>query len=163
MAGHLPREVKDFKRIDGARIAIIGSMWHSHCVEGMMSRAHKELIGVGVKPGDISIHRIPGSLELPFAARILFESDPSLDAILAFGVILKGATSHDDTVMQQVVYGFAAVTDRFCKPVINEVIGVTDIRFAEERSGNSDINKGIEAVFAVSEILSWQRSVRRGE
>ena len=161
MSGYLPRAVKDFKRIDGARIAIVGSMWHANCVEGMISRAVTELRNVGVSDEAISIHRVPGSLELPFAARVLFEHDPTLDAILAFGVILKGATAHNDTVLQQVVAGFAAVTDRFAKPIINEVIGVNDIRDAEERSGDSESNKGVEAVFAASELISWRRSLGR--
>lgn len=159
MAGFLPRPVSEFRKIDGARIAIIGSMWHAHCVEGMIARAVTELHKVGVAHDAISIHRVPGSLELPFAARVLFEHDPGLDAILAFGVILKGATAHNDTVLQQVVAGFAAVTDRFAKPIINEVIGVSDLRDAEERSGDSESNKGVEAVFAVSELVAWRRGL----
>jgi 6,7-dimethyl-8-ribityllumazine synthase len=157
MAGVLPIPRESFKRIDGARVAIVGSMWHPHCVEGMIACAHSELLRVGALPSDIAVHRVPGSLELPFACRVLFERTPALDAIIAFGVILKGATAHNDTVMQQVVQGFGLVTDRFCKPIINEVIGVSDLRDAEMRSGRDEMNKGIEAVFAVSEILHWMR------
>ena len=76
---------------------------------------------------------MPGSLEIPFAARVLFEADPGLDAVLAFGVVLKGITSHDESVMHNVVNGFREVTDRFGKPIINEVIAVTDIEDARKK------------------------------
>ena len=159
MAGHLPKQPTEFAKIPGARVAIIASMWHAECVDSMVARAKRELLAVGVDEDNISEHKIPGSLELPYAARKLFESDSQLDAIIAFGVVLKGATTHDSTVIQQVVQGFGDVSDRFGKPIINEVIGVTSIEDARARSGESVGNKGVEAVFALSELLSWQRSL----
>ena len=160
MGAGLPKRPGEFCKIPHARLAIIGSRWHSDCIDSMIDRAHQELLAVDVKPENISIHRVPGSLEIPFAARVLFESDPSLDAVLAFGVILKGITGHDDTVMHTVVTGFQQVTERFGKPIINEVIGVSDIEDARKRSGDDHLNKGVEAVFATSELLSWLNAVR---
>ncbi len=161
MAGGLPKQSNAFHRLPDARIAIIASMWHAQCVDKMIDRAHRELLAIEVKAENIKVHRVPGSLELPFAARVLFDAEPRLDAIIAFGVILKGATGHDETVMQQVVHGFGLVSDRFGKPIVNEVIGVSDITDAVKRSDESDLNKGLEAVFAVSEILYWAQSVKK--
>jgi 6,7-dimethyl-8-ribityllumazine synthase len=161
MAGGLPKQSSDFHRLPNARIAIIASMWHAQCVDKMIDRARRELLAIDVKAENIKVHRVPGSLELPFAARVLFDAEPRLDAIIAFGVILKGATGHDETVMQQVVHGFGLVSDRFGKPIVNEVIGVADISDAVERSDDTDRNKGLEAVFALSEILHWVELVKR--
>lgn len=160
MAGYLPKPVAQFHKISHAKIAIIAAMWHADCVNAMIERAVKELKAVDVKAENISVHYIPGSLELPFAAHCLFESDADLHAIIAFGVVLKGATTHDDSVIQTVVDGFGRVSDRFAKPVINEVIGVTSIEDARQRSDDSIANKGVEAVFAVSELLHWQQSLK---
>ena len=160
MAGGLPKPIEQFHKIPGARLALIGSMWHATCVDSMIDRALAILHSLEVAPEDTSVHRLPGSLELPYAARTLFDHDPTLDAILAFGVVLKGATSHDESVLQHVTQGFALASDRFGKPIINSVIGVRDIADAEKRSGDSPWNKGIEAAFAVSEVLHWQRSLR---
>ncbi len=159
MAGEMPKKPNEFHRIPGARVAILGSMWHPHCVEGMIDCAYSELIACEVNPEQIQIHRVPGSLELPFAARVLFENDSRLDAILAFGVVLQGATTHNESVLTNVVHGFSLVSDRFGKPVINEVIGVSSIRDAEERSLSDDKNKGLEAVFALTELLHWKNSL----
>ncbi len=159
MAGYLPKPISEFHKIPNARIAIIAAMWHQDCVDAMIARAQQELLVLDVRPEDISVHKIPGSLELPYAARCLFESDASLDAIIAFGVVLKGSTTHDDSVIQTVVDGFSRVSDRFHKPVINEVIGVNTIADARLRSDDSIANKGVEAVFAISELLYWKKSL----
>lgn len=159
MAGYLPKPVDQFHKIPGARIAIIAAMWHPSCIDAMVNRTRQELMAVDVEPENISVHKIPGSLELPYAARCLFESDPGLDAVIAFGVVLKGDTTHDDSVIQTVVDGFSRVSDRFHKPIINEVIGVKSIADAEKRADDSIANKGVEAVFALTELLHWQRSL----
>ncbi len=159
MAGYLPKSVEAFHKIPNAKIAIIAAMWHPDCVNAMIERTKKELLAVDVKPENISVHSIPGSLELPYAARCLFEHDASIDAVIAFGVVLQGATTHDDSVIQTVVDGFSRVSDRFHKPIINEVIGVTSIEDAEKRSDDSTANKGVEAVFALTELLHWKHSL----
>ena len=159
MAGFLPKDIKDFHKIPSAKVAIIAAMWHPECVNAMVDRAVEELVSAHVSRDDISVHYLPGSLELPYAARCLFEKHDDLDAVIAFGVVLKGDTTHDDNVMQNVVDGFGRVSDRFHKPIINEVIGVKSVEDAQKRSDDSIANKGVEAVFALTELLHWKSSL----
>jgi len=159
MAGFLPKPIKYFHKIPQARVAIIAAMWHPECVNAMVDRAVDELLAVDVSRSNISRHLLPGSLELPYAARCLFESDSTLDAVIAFGVVLKGDTTHDDNVMQNVVDGFGRVSDRFHRPIINEVIGVKTVEDALKRSDDSIANKGVEAVFALTELLHWKSTL----
>ena len=161
MAGYLPKPIEKFYKIPNARVAIVAAMWHPECVDSMVSRAQQELLAVNVKAHNISVHKIPGSLELPYAARCLFESDATLDAVLAFGVVLKGDTTHDNSVIQTVVDGFSRISERFNKPIINEVIGVTSMADAVKRSDLSIGNKGVEAVFALTELLHWKETLSR--
>lgn len=159
MAGYLPKPVGEFHKIPGARVAIIAAQWHRDIIDAMVDRARSELLALEVAADDISLHLLPGSLELPYAARRLFETQPQLDAIIAFGVVLKGATTHDDAVIHTVVDGFGRVTDCCNKPIINEVIGVSSLDHARSRADDSLANKGVEAVFALSELLHWQRTL----
>jgi 6,7-dimethyl-8-ribityllumazine synthase len=159
MAGFLPKPVAEFHKIPNARLAIIAAMWHPECVNAMVERTVKELLAVEVSEANIATHFLPGSLELPYAARCLFERDANLDAVIAFGVVLKGNTTHDDNVLQNVVEGFGRVSDRFHKPIINEVIGVKTVEDAEKRADDSVANKGVEAVFALTELLHWKNSL----
>lgn len=162
MAGFLPKKKEDFHRIEGAKVAIVAAMWHPQFVDAMVARARQEMIDAGVNADDISVHTLPGSLELPLAANMLFEADPELDAVMAFGVVLQGATTHDASVLQTVVEGFGQVSLKFNKPIINEVIGVTNLDDAAKRSDDSESNKGLEAVFALTELLHWQRQLTAG-
>ena len=153
MAGHLPKQVESFKSLENSNIAIITSSWHVEIINEMVSSAKELLNKLGNK--SISLHTLPGSLELPLAAKILFNKNDKLDAIIAFGIILKGDTSHNETVEREVANGFTLVSQEFSKPIINEVIGVSDIEFAKQRA----TSKGIEAVYAVSEFLSWKKNL----
>lgn len=155
MAGHLPKHQSDFLKIKGAKIAIVCSSWHPQIIDTMTKTCINELKRLEVD--SIECHKLPGSLELPLAARLLFEKNPSLDAIIAFGVVLKGGTSHNDTVLQHVNHGFCLVTERFSKPIINEVIGVDKIEDAQSRA----ISKGVEAAYAVSEFLNWKANLHK--
>ncbi len=161
MIGKLPVKPSEFAAIPGARLAIVASMWHSQFVNPMVARAKLELLRLEVAESDISTHFLPGSLELVSGARTLFELDLKLDGILAFGIVLKGSTTHDTSIIQQVNQGFTLVSDRFGKPIVNEVFGVSDLDDAEKRSGNNDMNKGLEAVFVISEFLSWKRQLMK--
>lgn len=159
MAGHLPKAPESFHRMDGVKVAIISSMWHQNCIDGMIVRATSEFQRLGCR--DVETYSLPGSYELPLAARLLFETKPDLDLIVAFGVVLKGGTTHDGTVLQEVVSGFSRVMHEVGKPIINEVIGVNAIEDAQKRSGNDDWNKGLEAVFAASEFMKFRSSLLR--
>ncbi len=159
MAGYLPKSVEKFSKISGTKVALIVGMWHRDCVDKMVNRAVSELRNVGLKDDDIIVNYLPGSLELPYAANILFESKPELDAIIAFGIVLQGETTHDSTVIQTVVDGFLKVSMKHSKPIINEVIGVKCIEDAEARATDGLSNKGVEAVFALSELINWEKSL----
>lgn len=162
MAGFLPKKQQDFHHIPRAKVAIIAAMWHPQFVNAMVDRAIAEMLAVGVQRENISVHTLPGSLELPLAANMLFESDSELSAVMAFGVVLQGATTHDASVLQTVVEGFGQVSLKHNKPIINEVIGVTNLDDAAARSDDSEANKGVEAVFALTELLHWQDSLQQG-
>jgi 6,7-dimethyl-8-ribityllumazine synthase len=157
MAGGLPKKSEDFRSGEGAKIAIIHSMWHSQCVEPMVARAQRELIRCGVKEQDLVSYALPGSLELPYAAGLLLKVRPELDLVIAFGVVLQGGTTHDKTVLETVVRGFLDVTNQTGKPVVNEVIGVSDIKLAEQRSQDDSNNKGLEAAFAALELIHFRK------
>lgn len=153
MAGHLPKDQSEFLKIEGAKIAIISSSWHWDIVLEMTNTCIAELKRLEAK--SIETHKLPGSLELALTAQILFEQKPELDAVIAFGVVLKGGTTHNDSVLQHVNHGFSQVSLQYSKPIINEVIGVDKIEDAKIRASS----KGIEAAYALSEFINWQKSI----
>jgi len=155
MAGKLPLEPKDFKKSPKAKVAIVASLWHQDIIEIMVVSAKRQLINLGLSDKNINVVWAPGSHEIPLYAKLLFEADLELDGIIAFGVVLKGGTTHNDSVLQAVVNSFASLSLTYSKPIINEVIGVNEIKDAEERAES----KAAEAVFAFSEVYNFKKSL----
>ena len=155
MAGALPKDPQDFIKIPGAKVAIIASMWHREIIVQMVASAKNQLLAVGIKEKDIQVIWAPGSHELPLYAKLLLEKHHNLDGIIAFGVVLRGGTTHNDSVLQAVINGFIDITVTHSKPIINEVIGVNDLEDAKVRAED----KGIEAVFAFSEAVNFKRTL----
>ena len=105
----------------------------------------------------VETHVVPGCLEIPLAARRLAQRSPGLEAIVVFGVILKGDTYHFEMVKDLCMSGLERVMFECDIPIINEVLPVDKIEYAAERSADNDKNKGIEAGLAAAEIISWRR------
>lgn len=146
--------------IDGhGRIAILKSKWYPELVNSLASTCVEVLSQYGYR--DIDVHTLPGSLELPLAARDLLaeDTDRTIDAVICFGVIVKGDTYHFEMISNECMRGLGEVMHEFRRPVVVEVIPVFDIADAEARCADDEFNKGIEAAAAAIEMVAWRRSV----
>ena len=103
------------------------------------------------------IHVLPGCLELPLAARRIVRRDSSIEAVIAFGAIVKGDTHHFDMVMQECIRGLGQVMLEEDVPVIVEILPVSNVQQLAERCADDEYNKGIEAAAATAEVILWRR------
>ncbi|MFC8526432.1 6,7-dimethyl-8-ribityllumazine synthase [Nocardia sp. NPDC057227] len=55
--------------------------------------------------------------------------------------------------------GLAEVSREHLRPVINEVLPITDLADLERRSQPDGFNKGIEAAAAAVEFIAWRRAL----
>eukprot|EP00965_Chrysotila_dentata_P120126 3973048-Pleurochrysis_carterae.AAC.4 len=83
-----------FPELDGssARIGIIKARWHEDICDDLVSGIKQSLAECGVPEDNIVESEVPGSFELPLAARYLALSG-TVDAILPIGVLIKGIAS----------------------------------------------------------------------
>lgn len=141
------------------RIEILKSKWYPEYVESMAGACERVLKANGYT--EIEQHTLPGSLEIPLAARDLLSEDKSgaIDAIVCFGVILKGATLHFEMISYESMRALGKVMEDFRRPVVVEILPVFDIQEAAERSADDEFNKGIEAAVAAIEMVSWRRGI----
>ncbi|MEY4700787.1 MAG: hypothetical protein RL326_974 [Pseudomonadota bacterium] len=147
--------LENLPRVAGARVAIVMSKWYGEYNRSMASACVEVLRAAGCE--EPAVHVLPGCLEIPLAIRRLLKRDSSLEAVVAFGVILKGDTYHFDMVKDLSMSGLEKVMFEFDIPIINEILPVTRIEDAAARAGNDDKNKGIEAGLAAVEIIDWRR------
>jgi 6,7-dimethyl-8-ribityllumazine synthase len=141
------------------RIAILQSKWYPEIVESMSGVCARVLAEAGYKR--IDVHTLPGSLELPLAAADLLATDAAgdLDAVICFGVIVKGETLHFEMITQECMRGLGAVSLQYRRPVVVEVLPVLDIEHARARAANDEFNKGYEAAAAAIEMIHWRRRI----
>ena len=141
------------------RIAILQSKWYPEIVTSMSATCERVLRGQGYE--QVEVHTLPGCLELPLAAADLLATDPDreIDAIICFGVIVKGETLHFVMISNECMRGLGSVGLQYRRPVIVEVLPVFDIAHARARGADDEFNKGYEAAAAALEMIHWRRSV----
>ena len=147
-------EGESLERIDDARVAIIQGSWHSELSDVMVKRCREILEQQGAR---VDCHVLPGCLELPLAAQRLAQQADQPEAIVAFGIIVRGDTDHYDVVRDVSIGGLGKVMLNENIPVIIEVLPVHKIEQAIERSSDNEFNKGIEAAHAAIGTIAWRR------
>ncbi|MEM7077973.1 MAG: 6,7-dimethyl-8-ribityllumazine synthase [Pseudomonadota bacterium] len=141
------------------RIAILKSKWYPEYVDSMAEACDSVLRNYGYS--EIEQHTLPGSLEIPLAARDLLATDVdnSLDAVICFGVIVKGDTLHFEMISYESMRGLGELMHEFRRPIVVEILPVFTIEQAAERAADDEFNKGIEAAVAAIEMVAWRQGV----
>jgi 6,7-dimethyl-8-ribityllumazine synthase len=145
-------------RVDGARFGIVVSRFNGFVVESLLGGAIDALLRHGVAPKDLTVVKVPGSWEIPLAARRLARSG-RFDAVIALGAVIRGGTPHFEYVAGECAKGLARVALETDLPVAFGVLTVDTIEQAIERSGTKAGNKGVEAAMSALEMVSVLRRV----
>ena len=127
------------------RVAVVAASWHEQVMGGLLAGAARALADAGVTA--VTTVRVPGSFELPVAARRLAASH---DAVVALGVVVRGGTPHFDYVCSAATTGLTDVSTATGVPVGFGVLTCDDEAQALDRAGlpGSREDKGAEAALA---------------
>ena len=102
--------------------------------------------------------RVPGAYELPVVAKkVAARSD--IDAVIALGAVIRGATPHFDYVAGQCAAGLSSVALGSGKPVGFGVLTTDTIEQAVERAGTKAGNKGADVAMTALEMVSLLRQL----
>ena len=104
----MPQEISGGLDGTGLRVAVVAARFNNVITKNLMEGALGTLSEYGVRDGDISTAWVPGSFELPLAAKTFAESG-RYDAVICLGAVIRGETSHYDMVCNQAASGIAAV------------------------------------------------------
>ena len=137
---------------------IVASRFNAQYVDGLIDHVTEELRAL-VPHGAISLHRVPGSFEIPVVAReIAFQN--KADAIIACGVILQGETNHAQNLSRSVTDALQRIAMERGVPVINAVLSFDNENQARARCLENKINRGTEAARAAVEIANVLSDIR---
>ena len=137
----------------GLRIAIVTCRWNDFMGERLLEGAKDALIRHDVADDDITVVIVPGSFEIPVAAKKLAESG-NYDALVCLGVLIRGGTLHFDLIAGEATGGIGRIAWETGVPAAFGVITTENMEQAIERSGSKAGNKGAEAAMAAIEMAN---------
>lgn len=147
---------------EGLHIGIVLSRWNDFMGNRLLEGAKDTLIRHGVNKDDIDVALVPGSFELPLAAKIMAGSR-LYDAVICLGVLIRGSTPHFDYIASEVAKGIAQVGLQTEIPVTFGVITSETMEQAIERAGSKAGNKGVEAALAAVEMANLMKALTQAE
>jgi 6,7-dimethyl-8-ribityllumazine synthase len=144
--------------LDGApfSLGIVAARFNSALVDALLHTVFENLVTAGVKAKRITVVRVPGSHEVPWAANLLARRR-GCDGVIGLGVLIAGDTNHHAMVGQSVSQALQQVALESGTPVINGVMVVDSRKQAEERCVGT-INRGAEFARAALEMAALKRS-----
>ncbi|KLO31043.1 6,7-dimethyl-8-ribityllumazine synthase [Mycolicibacter heraklionensis] len=151
--------VPDMPALDasGVRLAIVASTWHTRICDALLAGARKVAADAGI--AEPTVVRVLGAIEIPVVAQ---EVARNHDAVVALGVVIRGATPHFDYVCDAVTQGLTRVSLDAATPVANGVLTVNDEEQALDRAGlpDSTEDKGAQAAAAALSTALTLRELR---
>ncbi|KUI11900.1 6,7-dimethyl-8-ribityllumazine synthase [Mycobacterium sp. GA-1285] len=153
--------VPDLPDIDGSglKLAVVASTWHETICDALLDGALKVAAGAGVE--NPTVVRVLGAIEIPVVAQALAANH---DAVVALGVVIRGATPHFDYVCDAVTQGLTRVSLDASTPVANGVLTTNTEQQALDRAGlpSSSEDKGAQAAAAALSTALTLRDLRSG-
>jgi 6,7-dimethyl-8-ribityllumazine synthase len=153
------KKIRPRTRARGGVFAIVAAKYNSRYTDALVRSARAELRAGGA--ASIEVVRVPGSFEVPVVARELaLRSEPAFDAILCFGAILRGATTHAQHIAEAVSHALADLQVHYGVPIVHGVLLFENETQAEERCFGSRHNRGIEAARVALEMKKVMEKAR---
>jgi 6,7-dimethyl-8-ribityllumazine synthase len=146
---------KENLRADGLRFGIIASEFNSSITDKLLEGALDALRSARAVEEQIEILRVPGSFEIPLAAKKLAATG-RVSSIIAIGCVIRGETSHYEYICSEVARGVQLAQMDTGVPVIFCVLTCDTREQAVARSGGlsgrDEGNKGYDAGIAAVEM-----------
>ena len=146
----------------GLRLAIVVSRFNSFITERLLSGALDALTRAGADEKKIEVVRVPGSFEIPVAAKTLAQSG-RYDAIITLGCIIRGETQHFDYISAEVTRGIQLAAIETGVPISFGVLTTDSLEQAVDRAGAKSGNKGAEVALAAVEMANLLKNTRGGK
>ena len=143
----------------GLRVCVVVARWNGFVTSKLLEGAVNTLRECGLTDDDITTAWVPGSFEVPTAARWAAESG-RYDAIICLGAVIRGETAHFEYVAGGAAEGIARVSHDTGVPVIFGVLTVDSVEQAMARTGGKDGHKGEESARTAIEMANLRRLLR---
>ena len=153
LPAELPGSVSD------QNFAIVVSRYH-HDITGKLLEGALETLGkYGVPDDQIRVAWVPGAWELPIVAQALLCSEVEYGAVLCFGCVIRGETTHDQHINSTVSQSLGELSLSYDVPIGFGLLTCNTMDQAIARAGGAVGNKGVETATAAIETLKLIDSI----
>jgi len=146
------KEIKGNLNAKGVKLVLVTSRFNEFITKQLLEGAQDMYQRLGGDPADLTVVWVPGALEIPLVAKKYAEQG-DVEAVVALGCVIRGATYHFDVVAGQSASGLMKAALDTGKPIVNGILTTDTIEQAMERAGTKAGNKGADAVMAAVETL----------
>jgi 6,7-dimethyl-8-ribityllumazine synthase len=142
----------------GRRFALVAARFNETYVRRLVTAAAEVLLAHGATSDAIETVWVPGAIELPLACRWAAETG-RFDAVLAFGVVIRGETDHFRLVADVSAHGLVRVGLDTGVPVLDGVLAAFDADQVADRSGGRMGNRGADVALAAIRMAMLRRQM----
>src|SRR5262245_49572008 len=157
----MPKVIEGQLISKGLTFAIVAAKFNNFIGDRLLAGALDALTRTGCSESDIEVVKVPGSWEVPVAARELARQKRH-DAIICVGAVIRGDTPHFDYVAGEAAKGIAQVSAETGVPVALGILTCNTLDQAMDRAGGKSGNKGFDAAMAAVEMAHVMRRLREG-
>ena len=152
----MAREVRPGHDARGHRYCLVAARFNETYVQRLVSAALEVLRSRGAGEDDLEVWWVPGSFELPLGCRWAAATG-RFDAVLAFGVLIRGETEHFRLVAEAASHGLSQVALETGVPVLDGVLAAHHSDQAAARTGGELGNRGAEVALAAVQMAELRR------
>jgi 6,7-dimethyl-8-ribityllumazine synthase len=146
----------------GLKFGIAVSRFNEFVTSRLLAGAKDALVRHNAAEEDMTVAWVPGSWELPLAAKAMIQSG-QFDAVICLGCVIRGQTPHHEYIAAETSKGLAHVSLESGVPVGFGVLTTDTIEQAIERAGSKSGNKGADAALSAVEMVNLLRSLGRSK
>jgi 6,7-dimethyl-8-ribityllumazine synthase len=148
----------DIPDASGMSFGIVVAEWNEKITSALYEGCYDTLTKHGAKDSNIHAVQVPGSFELPAAAKMVAVKH-KVDAVICIGCVIKGETSHNEYINHAVASGLTTLSLALDKPFVFGVLTPNNEEQALDRSGGKHGNKGVEAAVTALRMVAMKNDL----
>ena len=141
---------------------VVVADWNKDITHELYRGCAETLEKHGALAENVHVVQVPGTFELPSAARILAGRE-KLHAVVCIGCVIKGETQHDEYINNAVAQGLVNLSIATGKPFIFGVLTPNTHEQAVDRAGGKYGNKGVEAAVTAIRMAELYRGANESK
>lgn len=149
----MPNQITGKLNAASGRFAVVAARWNDFITSRLVDGAVDAIVRHGGDADRLTIVWVPGSFEIPLAARRL-AACRQYDALICVGCLIRGQTPHFDYIAAEAAKGIAGVSLQHDLPIAFGIVTADTLEQAIDRAGGKHGNKGAEAALAAIEMVN---------